>query len=242
MNKFLNYGTIIIDKSIEKIGLGDDTMYEGPVIYESHVPDYFLIGVLVVLGIFIVLLMLVSLSKIFQKADQKSWKAFIPIYHFLPLLEIVHLPQYYFVLMLLPIVQLFPFVMVGLNLSKSFKKDQKFAFGLVFLPFVFYPILAFSKIKYVGINEEKVEEVVIRDLIREKVETGNASMVLKTDQNISVGTNTVATSTAQNGILQADTSILEQHKPTVPEYIECPVCKNKVKKGAPVCFICGHKF
>lgn len=218
-------------------------MYEGPVVYESHVTDYFLLGLLIFLLIVSAGIILLSLSKIFQKADKPAWKGFIPFYNLMTLLEITHLPALYFILLLVPIVQLFPMIQITRNLAKSFKKDIKFSIGLLLLPFIFYPLLAFSEDKYIGINEEKVEEVVIHDLIKEQVVTREPSTILKTDQSISVGTtNTAVTSANQGGILQADMSILEQKKPEPVEYIECPVCKNKVKSNAPVCFICGHKF
>jgi len=218
-------------------------MYEGPITYESHVTDYFLLGVGVFLSVFLIVFSLVTLAKIFRKADKKFWAGFVPFYNIFVLLEITNLPSAYFFLLLIPVVQIYPLVKICQGLAKTFKKSSKFAVGLFFLPFIFYPILAFSQDKYIGINEEKVEEVVIHDLIRERVDTTQPSTILKTNQNVSVGTtNTAASTSTQTGVLQADASILQQPKPQTIEYIECPVCKNKVKKGAPVCFICGHKF
>lgn len=217
-------------------------MYEGPVIYESQVTDYFIIALYIVLAVTIIFFFCFTLGKIFKKADKRFWLAFIPFYNLFPLLEIVHLPSFYFILLIIPIIHLIPIFFISRNLSKVFKKDSKFTVGLFFLPFIYYPILAFSKAKYVGINEEHVEEVVLQDLVKEQVEEVKASTVLRTDQSVTVGTNAVVSSAGQTGILQADNRILEQHKPAPIEYVECPVCKNKVKKGAPVCFICGHKF
>ena len=217
-------------------------MYEGPVIYESHVTDYFLLGLSIAVVVTIIVMFLLGLSKVFKKADQPSWKGFVPFYNLFPLLEIAHLPAYYFILLLIPIVNLIPIIQINRNLVVSFKKSNAFLFGLIFLAPIFYLILGFSEDRYVGINEEKVEEVVIRDLIKEQVDTTRPSMILKTDENISVGTASVSTNTSTAGILQADASILQAQKPQPVEYIDCPVCKNKVKKGAPVCFICGHKF
>jgi hypothetical protein len=38
-------------------------------------------------------------------------------------------------------------------LSKRFGKDIGFTLGLIFLPYVFLPILAFSKAKYIPVGE-----------------------------------------------------------------------------------------
>ena len=217
-------------------------MYEGPVVYESHVTNYFFIGFCIIMASIVVFFYMFVLARLFKKADKKSWHAFIPFYNLFTLLEIVHLPSFYFIFLLIPIFNLIPIFLISRNLSKVFKKNSKFTVGIFFLPFIFYPILAFSKDKYIGINEEQVEEIVLQDLVKEQVEVEAASTVLKTDQTVTVGTNTVIASAGQSGVLQADNSILQQHKPQPIEYIECPECKNKVKKGAPVCFICGHKF
>jgi hypothetical protein len=35
-------------------------------------------------------------------------------------------------------------------ISKSYGKDEGFTIGLIFLPFIFWPILGFSNTKYIG--------------------------------------------------------------------------------------------
>ena len=37
-----------------------------------------------------------------------------------------------------------------IDLSKLFNKEVGFALGLIFLPFIFYPLLAFGNATYVG--------------------------------------------------------------------------------------------
>ena len=39
-------------------------------------------------------------------------------------------------------------IITGINMAKKFQKDNLFAVGLILLPFVFYPILAFGKSKF----------------------------------------------------------------------------------------------
>jgi len=41
-------------------------------------------------------------------------------------------------------------IIVTNGLSKSFGKDAGFTVGLIFLPMIFYPILAFGKAQYIG--------------------------------------------------------------------------------------------
>ena len=47
-----------------------------------------------------------------------------------------------------------------ISLARQFGKSYRFAFGLIFLPFIFYPILAFGKLKY---NPELKSENIKQD-------------------------------------------------------------------------------
>lgn len=219
-------------------------MYEGPTIYETNITNYYLLGGIIIIVLALVLLMLLSLAKIFKKADKSYLAGFIPFYNLYVLLEVCHLSKIYFILSFIPIVNLFVAILIAKNLANVFNQKTSFIFGLIFLPIIYYPLLAFSSSRYVGINNQIVEEIVLTDIIKEQVQTKEVATVLKTDKNISVGTTSVNTvsNVTEEGVLQMDTSILDINKPKPPEYVECPNCKNKVKKDAEVCFICGHEL
>lgn len=124
-----------------------------PTIYESTINENFIY--LIVLGVIVLLSLIItfiSLAKIFKKANRSGISAIIPIYNTFILLEIVNLPKMYFLLSLIPGVNLIIYFIIMFNLAKFFRKSKLFALGLIFLPFIFYPILAFSDSEYIGIN------------------------------------------------------------------------------------------
>ena len=86
--------------------------------------------------------------KLFEKAGQPGWACIIPIYSTLVLLRIVGKPWWWiFLICFVPFV----FAIWTLNmLSKSFGKSEGFTVGLLFLGFIFYPILALGDAKYLG--------------------------------------------------------------------------------------------
>ncbi len=88
--------------------------------------------------------------KIYEKAGKPGWAAIIPIYNMIVLLEIVGKPLWWFLLLLIPGVNIVVSVLVYIELSKSFGKDTAFAIGLLLLSFIFYPILAFGSARYLG--------------------------------------------------------------------------------------------
>lgn len=103
-----------------------------------------------IVNLAILVLFLVSSWKIFEKAGKPGWAAIIPIYNLIVFLEIVGRPIWWIVLLLIPIVNVVTFLILSLDLSKSFGHATAFALGLFFLSFVFFPILAFGADTYRG--------------------------------------------------------------------------------------------
>jgi hypothetical protein len=101
---------------------------------------YVLIYVLVVAGWWM----------IFQKAGEEGWKAIIPIWNIIVVLKIVGREWWWIILMLIPFVNLIVFIIVMLDLAKSFGRGTGFGIGLVFLAPIFALILGFGGDTYKG--------------------------------------------------------------------------------------------
>jgi hypothetical protein len=98
----------------------------------------------------IVILMLVALWKVFEKAGQPGWAAIIPIYNWYILLKVADKPGWWLILMFIPIANLVIAFITCLSVAEKFGKSAGFAVGLFFLGFIFFPILAFSDAQYSG--------------------------------------------------------------------------------------------
>jgi hypothetical protein len=93
-------------------------------------------------------LMIASMWKMFTKAGKPGWAAIIPIYNLIVLLEIAGKPLWWFILMLIPFVNIVVFIMVLLSIARNFGKGVGFAIGMLLLPFIFYPMLGFGDARY----------------------------------------------------------------------------------------------
>lgn len=95
--------------------------------------------------------MIVSAWKINTKANQPGWACLVPFYNIIVLLKIVGKPWWWLLLIifLFPISFIWTIWMTNL-LAKSFGKDTGFTLGLIFLPFIFYPILGLGDATYQG--------------------------------------------------------------------------------------------
>ncbi len=88
--------------------------------------------------------------KVFVKAGQPGWACLIPVYNIYIMTKIGGKPGYWTLLCFIPFVN-FVFSVWLLNMiSKSFGKDEGFTVGLLFLGFIFWPILGFGNAKYQG--------------------------------------------------------------------------------------------
>lgn len=117
---------------------------------KESIATYAAIGqVSTIFYIVIVFLMIVSMWKIFVKAGKAGWASLVPIYNTIVMLEIVKLPVWYILLMFVPIVNVIIGVVVMAKMAKAFGKGTGFVLGMLFLPLIFYPILAFDKSEYV---------------------------------------------------------------------------------------------
>ncbi|NLH49194.1 MAG: signal peptidase I [Myxococcales bacterium] len=98
----------------------------------------------------VVVFIIAGCWKVFTKAGKPGWACLIPIYNIIVLLEIVGKPVWWFILLLIPIVNFIIAIILNLALAKAFGKGGGFAAGLIFLPFIFIPILGFGSAQYQG--------------------------------------------------------------------------------------------
>ena len=110
-----------------------------------------MIGVMMLVFLALAVVFVIGCWKVFVKAGQPGWACLIPIYNAFILLRIVGRPDWWIILMLIPLVNIAIMLLVALDLAKSF--GQSTAFG-VFLLFLFsgigYLILGFGSARYMG--------------------------------------------------------------------------------------------
>ncbi len=98
------------------------------------------------------ILMIVCYWILFNKAKKHGWAAIVPFYNSYVMFDIAFGNGILFLLMFVPIVNIVFSIMMCFKFATAFGKGTGFGFGLLFLPVVFYPILAFGSSKYVGVK------------------------------------------------------------------------------------------
>lgn len=108
-------------------------------------------GILAFLGawLFVILLLGVFFAVckwiIFEKAGRKGWESIIPIYNIVIEMQMLDMPMWMLILLIIPGVNVVVPIMVAIKYTEKFGKQSAYALGLIFLPFIFYPMLAFGK-------------------------------------------------------------------------------------------------
>lgn len=88
---------------------------------------------------------IVSLWKIFEKFGEKGWAAIIPIYNIIVLLRVVKWEPVKFWYFFIPIYNIYLAFLLYRDLAAKFGKGTTgFAIGILLLPFIFLPMLAFK--------------------------------------------------------------------------------------------------
>jgi hypothetical protein len=112
-------------------------------------------GLLAILGAYLVVvlaiavLMIASMWKLFSKAGKPGWACLVPIYNYVVWLEVIKKPIWWIILLMIPIVNFIIIIIMFIEMAKAYGKSAGFGVGMLFLPYVFFPMLAFGDSKYV---------------------------------------------------------------------------------------------
>ena len=97
-----------------------------------------------------VLIMIISFWKVFTKAGKPGWAIFVPIYNIIVMLQVAGRPVWWIILFFIPVVNAIIAIIMYIDIAKAFGKSVGFGLGLVFLGFIFWPILGFGDAQYQG--------------------------------------------------------------------------------------------
>ncbi len=103
---------------------------------------------MVLFAVIVSLFMLICQWKIFDKAGKPGWAAIIPIYNVIVLLQIAGKPEWWVLLFMVPVANVIVAIITVVALAENFGQETGFAIGMLLLPIVFYPILAFGDSRY----------------------------------------------------------------------------------------------
>ena len=101
----------------------------------------------------LIVLICVGQWRVFTKAGEYGWAAFVPFYSQYVLFRITWGKGILFWLLLIPLVNVVIAIITDVKLARAFGKGNGFALGLIFFPSIFMPILGLGDAQYLGVPE-----------------------------------------------------------------------------------------
>lgn len=99
-----------------------------------------------IIYLLIVVLMIVSSWKVYEKAGRQGWEGIIPIYNLYVMLQIINRPWWWLLIMIfIPIANVILMIIALYEFLAKFGKGIGFTIATIFFPFITFPILAFGE-------------------------------------------------------------------------------------------------
>lgn len=186
--------------------MGDFSVYVNNFNTNSNFSKFVLIYMLLFFIVFLV--NFIGMIKIYKKLNKPGWAVIVPIYNMWALFEGVGLPGW---LSILPVANFIGLIVAYFRLAKVLNKSTGFGLGLVFLSFIFIPILGFSDAKMSSSEENSVEGF---DLMASDPNAGGELNLMTPDPVASVPTE--AQSMAQPEAPTIDTTLTFEEQMSEP--------------------------
>lgn len=113
-------------------------------------------GLALLVYVALLALMLVSFWVVFTKMGQSGWGGIIPILNWVVIAKLGGREWWWGLLTIIPCIGFVVLIILWNDLAKLFGKGVGWTIGLIFLPFVFVPMLAFGSAQYQGPTEKVV--------------------------------------------------------------------------------------
>jgi len=102
------------------------------------------------IALIILVFLVAAMWCVYTKAGQPGWGVLIPFYNMVLMLRIAGKPGWWLIFFFIPVINIVVQVVMTIDIARNFGRGGWFAAGLIFLPIIFFPILAFGESVYIG--------------------------------------------------------------------------------------------
>jgi hypothetical protein len=110
--------------------------------YEAASPAGSMLSAFLFIGLAV--FVIASIWKVYDKAGEPGWSVLIPIYGQIVMARIGGKSAWWVLALFLPGIGIIAAVVLAVGVAERFEKTALFGLGLAFLPFLFYPMLAYG--------------------------------------------------------------------------------------------------
>jgi hypothetical protein len=111
-----------------------------------------------VIDLALIVFMIAAVWKVYTKAGEPGWASIIPIYNGMVFARIGGKPEWWGLLMCIPLAGVIFAIIVCVRVAENFRRSAAFGLGLAFLGFIFFPILGFGSSRFRAGRRRQFEE------------------------------------------------------------------------------------
>lgn len=112
--------------------------------YTADRPGAAISSGMLLLILVVALFLIVAMWRTFERAGEPGWASLVPIYNLYIMTRIAGLSGWWVVAAFIPIANIVFWFVISIGIARRFNRSAGFGVGLVLLPFIFYPILAWG--------------------------------------------------------------------------------------------------
>lgn len=188
-----------------------------------------IIGIYVVIMIMCIIL-IIAQWKMYKKGNKPGWAALVPVYDQIVQCQMVGVSPWWILISMIPIVgsiaAIYFMILLSISTARAFGKSDGFGIGLMFLPFIFYPIIGIGNAQFIGMNP--MDDIIFKKKPIQN-QNGVAQQVQPMQQNMNANTGQPVQQNVQQPVGQT-------------QFITCPNCGNNIQSGIAVCPYCGNRL
>lgn len=125
------------------------------------------------------ILSLVASWMIYKKMGRQGWEGIVPVYNMYVLCQELYGNGWKFLLMLIPIYNIYFCIKLYIDWAKAFNMGVGFAIGMLLLPFIFQLILAFGSAQYSNASANNEDDFVTQAVYKTKELASSAVDTIK---------------------------------------------------------------
>ena len=196
----------------------------------------------------------ICLGILFKNLKIPAWKAYIPFYGTLILVDLLDMKKSVFYKTLIPFVNLYYYKIIIEQLLQAYQLNPKEAIWFIIIPMYKFPELVFKHPKFMLHMYDETEQFLVNqnELFGEeiKVKPNNYEQTLNNnlnndEQNTVYFNKALQPDERKETIIEAKQEEKKEVKPIIIDKSKpkvCPNCGTKLSPDATTCFLCGTKL
>jgi len=120
--------------------------------------------IILIISALLIIFEVICMWRVYKKLGLPGWNCIVPIYNIYVLFKLANIPMWMFILLFLPLVNFYPIYLINISIVDRLGMKRMYAILMLFIPFIIWPLFAFSKAKvesmYMNLDEVNIQPTI----------------------------------------------------------------------------------